>query len=128
MNERFGGPGGPGGPGGWYGFGPGGPGGPGFGPGGPGGPGGPFFFKGRRGGGRARRGRTRPLVRSRDNFRYCPFSRSPVAGSSRATGRTRSTMNTGEPSLRPSIKALKFFSASAIVAFFMGPILCGPSE
>ena len=42
-----------------------------------------------------------------------------VMASSRATGRPRSTMSTGEPPLRPSIKALRLFLASVMLAFFI---------
>ena len=69
-------------------------------------------------GGRVRRGRSTPSRMSRDNLPFCPPSSRPVTRSSRATGRPRSTINTGEPALRPSIKALKLFLVSVMLAFF----------
>ena len=41
------------------------------------------------------------------------------AGSSLATGRPRSAINTGDPFLRPSISALRLFFASVMLAFFI---------
>jgi len=69
-------------------------------------------------GGPVRRDRSTPSRTSRDNLPFCPLSSRPVTGSSRATGRPRSTINTGEPPLRPSIKALKLFLVSVMLAFF----------
>jgi hypothetical protein len=42
-----------------------------------------------------------------------------MIGSKRATGRPQSTIKTGEPPLRPSIKALKLFLASVMLTFFI---------
>src|SRR6266481_6202184 len=42
-----------------------------------------------------------------------------ITGSSRATGRPRSTISTGEPLLSPSIKALRLFLASVMLAVFI---------
>jgi len=69
-------------------------------------------------GGPVRRDRSTPSRTSRDNLPFCSPSSRPVTGSSRATGRPRSTINTGEPPLRPSIKALKLFLVSVMLAFF----------
>jgi uncharacterized protein YndB with AHSA1/START domain len=70
-------------------------------------------------GGSARRGRTTPSRRSRDSLPSCSPSSPVVTGSSLATGRPRSTIRTGEPPLRPSIKALRLFLASVMLAFFI---------
>ena len=48
---------------------------------------------------------------------------SPLTGSRRATGRPRSTISTGEPPCTPSIKALRLFLASVILAFFIMAII-----
>ena len=70
-------------------------------------------------GGPVRRGRATPSRMSRDNLPSCPPSSPTATGSSRATGRPRSTINAGEPPLRPSIKALKLFWVSVMPAFFI---------
>lgn len=72
-------------------------------------------------GGLLRRGRITPSRSSRDSL---PFGVSwvlPVTGSSRATGRPRSTMSTDEPAFSRSIRALKLFLASVMLATFIEP-------
>ena len=72
-------------------------------------------------GGSLRRGRATPSRSSRDSLpRPAHPARSPVTGSSRATGRPRSTMSTGEPALEASISALRLFLASVMLAIFIG--------
>src|SRR6516162_2219800 len=58
-------------------------------------------------GGAARRGRTIPSRTSRNSLPSRSASRPVVTGSSRATGRPRSTTRTAEPPLTPSINALR---------------------
>jgi hypothetical protein len=62
-----------------------------------------------------------PSLTSRDSLPSCSLSLSAVTGSNRATGRPRSTIRTGEPPLRLSIKALKLFFASVMLAFLIKP-------
>jgi hypothetical protein len=76
---------------------------------------------GRDGGGSLRRGRMKPSRSKRDSLPRWAYSALPVTGSSRATGRPRSTMSTGEPASRPSISALRLFLASVMVAIFTWP-------
>ncbi|MDO8679684.1 MAG: hypothetical protein Q7R30_14225 [Acidobacteriota bacterium] len=69
--------------------------------------------------GTARRaGRTRP---SRTSWASRPLSLPARAstGSRRATGRPRSTMSTAAPALTQSIRALKPFFASVMLAFLI---------
>jgi hypothetical protein len=62
---------------------------------------------------------------SRDNRPLSSPSPSLVTSSRRATGRPRSTMRTGEPFLRPAIRALRWFLASVILAFFISSQIGG---
>src|ERR1700733_12930487 len=66
-----------------------------------------------------RRGRNTPSRMSRDNRPLGPPSSPPVTGSRRATGRPRSTIKTGSPPLRPSIKELKPFFVWVMLALFI---------
>src|ERR1700678_3339702 len=66
-----------------------------------------------------RRGRSTPSRTSRDSLPLCLLSSPPVTGSRRATGRPRSTINTGSPPLRPSIKALRLFLVWVMLALFI---------
>src|SRR6185295_18576514 len=87
----------------------------------------PFFDRGglvanRSFGAPRRAGRTMPS-RTRRASRLSSSGRSALTGSSRATGRPRSTISTGEPPLTLSMSALKLFLASVILAFFMMAII-----
>src|SRR5271163_4903722 len=66
-----------------------------------------------------RRGRNTPSRMSRANRPLGPPSSPPATGSRRATGRPRSTIKTGSPPLRPSIRELKPFLAWVILALFI---------
>src|SRR5262249_38045955 len=70
--------------------------------------------------GALRRGRTRPSRRSRASLASCSPAWAPVTVSRRATGRPRSTVSTGEPPFRLSIKALRLFFASVMLTLFIG--------
>jgi hypothetical protein len=65
----------------------------------------------------ARAGRMRPSRVNRDSRPWA--SAGVITGSSRATGRPLSRISTGAPDLSPSIKALRLFLASVMLAFFM---------
>ena len=65
-----------------------------------------------------RAGRTIPS-RTRRSSRPASVPGGAPTGSRRATGRPRSTINTGEPPFTPSISALRLFLASVILAFFI---------
>src|SRR2546428_799916 len=67
-----------------------------------------------------RAGRTMPS-RTRRASRLSSSGRPLLTGSSRATGRPRSTISTGEPPFTLSINALRLFFASVILAFFIWP-------
>ena len=70
--------------------------------------------------GRGRAGRPDEASRTCLDNRSSPLSSPPaIAGSSRATGRPRSTIKTGEPLLRLSISELRLFFASVMLAFLM---------
>jgi hypothetical protein len=73
--------------------------------------------------GAARLGRTMPSRMSRES--RPAGSDVPVleTGSRRATGRPRSTIRTASPPLRPSMRALKRFLASVMLAFFIRAII-----
>ncbi len=70
---------------------------------------------------RPRAGLASPSRTSRSILPASAPSSLSSAGSSRATGRPRSAIKTGEPFLRPSISALRLFFASVMLAFFIGP-------
>jgi hypothetical protein len=65
-----------------------------------------------------------PSRMSRDNRPPSSPSPSLVTGSRRATGRPRSTIRTGAPLLRPSMRALRRFLASVMLAFSSGQNGC----
>jgi hypothetical protein len=67
-------------------------------------------------GGSPRRSGLTPSRSSRDSLPPCASSAQRVTGSSRAAGRPRSTMSTGEPALRLSIRALRLFLALRLTA------------
>jgi hypothetical protein len=69
--------------------------------------------------GGTRLSRTTPSRMSRDSRPSSSGACLLITGSSRATGRPRSTIRTGEPPLRLSMSALSRFLASMMLAFFI---------
>ena len=65
-----------------------------------------------------RRGLTMPSGTSRNSLPSGSVSGPVVTGSRRATGRPRSTIRTGDPPLRPSIRGLRLFFTWVTLAFF----------
>ena len=61
------------------------------------------------------------LLGEDDNGRWELAPEAPVTGSSRATGRPRSTISTGDPLFTLSMRALRLFLASVMLAFFIEP-------
>ena len=70
-----------------------------------------------------RPGRTMPSRMSRDSRPSWSPSPRLVTGSSRATGRPRSTIKAGEPLFRPSMRPLRRFFASVMVGLFLETII-----